>query len=79
MRSRHVESIQYEYTGGFVLSGAVYIEMVFHWPELAECWWMQYLEGHSIGASGVVFVAAGYVFFNIGDIAQSLLDPRIKT
>ena len=29
---------------------------------------------------GVVFVAACYVFFNIlVDVAQSLLDPRIKT
>ena len=30
--------------------------------------------------SGVVFVAAAYIFFNIAvDVAQSLLDPRIKT
>ena len=29
---------------------------------------------------GVVFVAACYVLFNIAvDVAQSLLDPRIKT
>ena len=27
---------------GFVLSGAVYIEMVFQWPGVGRCWWRPY-------------------------------------
>ena len=43
--------------------------------------WRLAVFGGLVGfALGVVFVAAAYVFFNIAvDVAQSLLDPRIKT
>jgi peptide/nickel transport system permease protein len=60
---------------GFVLSGAVYIEMVFQWPGVGRM-----LVEAILVQGGVVFVAACYVMFNIVvDIIQSLLDPRIKT
>lgn len=66
---------------GFVLSGAVYIEMVFQWPGVGRMLVDAILKRDIILVQGgVVFVAAAYVFFNIAvDVAQSLLDPRIKT
>ena len=66
---------------GFVLSGAVYIEMVFQWPGIGRMLVDAILKRDILLVQGgVVFVAACYVFFNIVvDIAQSLLDPRIKT
>ncbi|MGR3567150.1 MAG: ABC transporter permease [Pseudooceanicola nanhaiensis] len=66
---------------GFVLSGAVYIEMVFQWPGVGRMLVDAILKRDILLVQGgVVIVAACYVLFNIAvDVAQSLLDPRIKT
>lgn len=66
---------------GFVLSGAVYIEMVFQWPGVGRMLVDAILKRDILLVQGgVTFVAACYVLFNIAvDVAQSLLDPRIKT
>lgn len=66
---------------GFVLSGAVYIEMVFQWPGVGRMLVDAILKRDILLVQGgVVFVAACYVLFNIAvDVAQGLLDPRIKT
>jgi peptide/nickel transport system permease protein len=66
---------------GFVLSGSVYIEIVFQWPGVGRMLVDAILKRDLLLVQGgVVFVAAAYVFFNIVvDVAQSLLDPRIKT
>ena len=66
---------------GFVLSGAVYIEMVFQWPGIGRMLVDAILKRDILLVQGgVVFVAACYVLFNIVvDVAQSLLDPRIKS
>ncbi|WP_071673500.1 ABC transporter permease [Nioella nitratireducens] len=66
---------------GFVLSGAVYIERVFQWPGIGQMLVDAILRRDILLVQGgVVFVAACYVLFNIiVDVAQSLLDPRIKT
>ena len=66
---------------GFVLSGAVYIEIVFQWPGIGRMLVDAILTRDILLVQGgVVFVAAAYVLFNIVvDVAQSLLDPRIKT
>ena len=65
---------------GFVLGGAVYIESVFQWPGIGRML-VTAISTRDIllVQGGVVFVAACYVLFNIMvDVAQSLLDPRIK-
>lgn len=66
---------------GFVLSGAVYIEIVFQWPGVGRMLVDAILTRDILLVQGgVVFVAACYVLFNIAvDVAQSLLDPRIRT
>lgn len=66
---------------GFVLSGAVYIEIVFQWPGVGRMLVDAILKRDILLVQGgVVWVAACYVLFNIAvDVAQSLLDPRIKT
>jgi len=66
---------------GFVLSGAVYIEMVFQWPGVGRMLVDAILKRDILLVQGgVVFAAACYVGFNIlVDVAQSLLDPRIRT
>ena len=66
---------------GFVISGAVYIEIVFQWPGIGRMLVDAILKRDILLVQGgVVFVAACYVMFNIVvDVAQSLLDPRIKT
>ncbi|WP_223424950.1 ABC transporter permease [Tateyamaria pelophila] len=66
---------------GFVLSGAVYIEMVFQWPGVGRMLVDAILKRDILLVQGgVVFIAACYVLFNIMvDVAQALLDPRIKT
>lgn len=66
---------------GFVLSGSVYIEMVFQWPGVGRMLVDAILKRDILLVQGgVVFVASAYVFFNIVvDVAQTLLDPRIKT
>ena len=65
---------------GFVLSGAVYIEIVFQWPGVGRMLVNAILQRDILLVQGgVVFVASAYVFFNIVvDVAQSMLDPRIK-
>ena len=66
---------------GFVLSGAVYVEIVFQWPGIGRMLVDAILTRDILLVQGgVLFVAACYVLFNIlVDVAQSLLDPRIKT
>ncbi|MBS8225341.1 ABC transporter permease [Vannielia litorea] len=66
---------------GFVVSGAVYIEMVFDWPGIGQMLVNAISQRDLLLVQGgVVVVAACYVLFNIVvDVAQALLDPRIKT
>mgnify|MGYP006277385893 CR=1 FL=1 len=66
---------------GFVLSGAVYIEIVFQWPGVGRMLVDAILTRDLLLVQGgVVFVAVCYVVFNIAvDVAQSLLDRRIQT
>ncbi|SNS17184.1 ABC transporter permease [Tropicimonas sediminicola] len=66
---------------GFVLSGAVYIETVFQWPGVGRMLVTAILTRDILLVQGgVVIVAACYVLFNLAvDVAQSLLDPRVKT
>lgn len=66
---------------GFVLSGAVYIEIVFQWPGVGRMLVDAILKRDILLVQGgVVLVAGCYVLFNIAvDVAQALLDPRIKT
>ena len=66
---------------GFVLGGAVYIETVFQWPGVGRML-VQAISTRDIllVQGGVVVVAASYVVFNLlADLAQSWLDPRVKT
>ncbi len=65
---------------GFVLSGAVYIEIVFQWPGIGRMLVDAILTRDILLVQGgVVIVATAYVLFNIiVDVAQALLDPRIK-
>ncbi len=66
---------------GFVIGGAVYIETVFQWPGIGR------MLVNAISTrdlllvqGGVLVVAASYVFFNLlADIAQTILDPRLRT
>ena len=64
---------------GFVLSGAVYIEIVFQWPGIGRMLVDAILTRDiMLVQGGVLFVAACYVLFNIiVDIAQLWLDPRL--
>jgi len=65
---------------GFVLGGAVYIETVFQWPGIGS------MLVNAIATrdlllvqGGVLVVAAAYVLFNlVADVAQTLLDPRLR-
>lgn len=65
---------------GFVLSGAVYIEVVFQWPGVGRMLVDAILTRDILLVQGgVMFVAACYVLFNIMvDVAQARLDPRIR-
>ena len=66
---------------GLVLGGAVYIETVFQWPGIGAML-VNAISTRDIllVQGGVLVVAASYVLFNLlADIAQSLLDPRLKT
>ncbi|GLQ72006.1 ABC transporter permease [Vibrio penaeicida] len=66
---------------GFVISGAVYIEMVFQWPGIGRMLVNGILQRDILLVQGgVVFVAMCYVLFNIAvDMMQSWLDPRIRS
>ena len=65
---------------GFVLSGAVYIEIVFQWPGVGRMLVDSILTRDiMLVQGGVLFVALCYVIFNIVvDFIQLILDPRIK-
>lgn len=66
---------------GFVLGGAVYIETVFQWPGIGRML-VQAISTRDLllVQGGVLVVAASYVLFNLlADIAQHMLDPRLKT
>ncbi|WP_424932981.1 ABC transporter permease [Amaricoccus macauensis] len=66
---------------GFVLGGAVYIETVFQWPGVGSML-VTAISTRDIllVQGGVLVVAASYVLFNLlADLAQSWLDPRVKT
>lgn len=64
---------------GFVLSGAVFIEIVFQWPGVGRMLVDAILTRDiMLVQGGVLFIAVCYVIFNlIVDIIQILLDPRI--
>jgi peptide/nickel transport system permease protein len=65
---------------GFVLGGAVYIETVFQWPGIGAML-VNAISTRDIllVQGGVLIVAASYVLFNlVADVAQSLLDPRLR-
>ncbi len=66
---------------GFVISGAVYIEMIFQWPGIGRMLVNGILQRDILLVQGgVIFVAACYVVFNIiVDVFQSILDPRIRS
>lgn len=65
---------------GFVLGGAVYIETVFQWPGIGRML-VQAISTRDLllVQGGVLVVAASYVLFNLlADVAQHVLDPRLK-
>ena len=65
---------------GFVLGGAVYIETVFQWPGIGRML-VQAISTRDIllVQGGVLVIAVAYVLINLlTDIAQSVLDPRIR-
>ena len=65
---------------GFVLSGSVFIEIVFQWPGVGRMLVDAILKRDILLVQGgVMFVASCYVLFNIAvDLLQRYLDPRIK-
>ena len=64
---------------GFVLSGSVYIEIVFQWPGIGRMLVDAILTRDiMLVQGGVLFIALCYVLFNIlVDIIQLWLDPRL--
>jgi peptide/nickel transport system permease protein len=65
---------------GFVLGGAVYIETVFQWPGIGGML-VKAISTRDLllVQGGVLVVAASYVLFNLlADVAQYMLDPRLK-
>ena len=65
---------------GYVLDGAVYIESVFQWPGIGRML-VNAISTRDIilVQGGVLIVAAAYVLINLlTDVAQGLLDPRIR-
>ena len=64
---------------GFVLSGSVYIEIVFQWPGIGRMLVDAILTRDiMLVQGGVLFIALCYVLFNIlVDILQLWLDPRL--
>ncbi|SDG71765.1 ABC transporter permease [Pelagibacterium luteolum] len=66
---------------GFVMGGAVYIETVFQWPGIGAML-VNAISTRDIilVQGGVLLVATTYVLINLlTDVAQALLDPRLKT
>lgn len=65
---------------GFVLGGAVYIETVFQWPGIGGMLVKAIATRDLLLVQGgVLVVAASYVLFNLlADVAQHMLDPRLK-
>lgn len=65
---------------GFVLGGAVYIETVFQWPGIGSMLVTAIsTRDLLLVQGGVLVVAASYVLFNLAaDVAQTLLDPRLR-
>ena len=65
---------------GYVLGGAVYIESVFQWPGIGQMLVTAISTRDIILVQGgVLVVAAAYVIINLlTDLAQGLLDPRIR-
>lgn len=65
---------------GFVLSGSVYIEIVFQWPGIGRMLVDAILTRDiMLVQGGVLFIALCYVLFNIlVDILQLWLDPRLR-
>ena len=65
---------------GFVLGGAVYIETVFQWPGLGQMLVKAVSTRDLLLVQGGVLVAATvYVLVNLlADVAQAMLDPRLK-
>ena len=65
---------------GFVLSGSVFIEIVFQWPGVGRMLVDAILKRDILRVQGgVMFVGACYVLFNIAvDLLLRYLDPRIK-
>lgn len=65
---------------GFVLGGAVYIETVFQWPGIGSMLVTAIsTRDLLLVQGGVLVVAAAYVLFNLlADVAQTLLDPRLR-
>lgn len=65
---------------GFVIGGAVYIETVFQWPGIGAML-VKAISTRDLllVQGGVLVVAAAYVLFNlVADVAQYMLDPRLK-
>jgi peptide/nickel transport system permease protein len=65
---------------GFVLGGAVYIETVFQWPGIGRML-VNAISTRDIllVQGGVLVVAASYVLFNLlADVAQTIVDPRLR-
>jgi len=65
---------------GFVLGGAVYIETVFQWPGIGRML-VNAISTRDIllVQGGVLVVATAYVLFNLlADVAQTLVDPRLR-
>lgn len=65
---------------GFVLGGAVYIETVFQWPGLGQMLVKAVSTRDLLLVQGGVLVAATvYVLVNLlADVAQAMIDPRLK-
>jgi peptide/nickel transport system permease protein len=65
---------------GFVLGGAVYVETVFQWPGLGQMLVKAVTTRDLLLVQGGVLVAAStYVLVNLlTDLAQAMLDPRLK-
>lgn len=66
---------------GFVMGGAVYIETVFQWPGIGQML-VSAISTRDLllVQGGVLVVAVTYVLINLlADVAQTMLDPRLKT